>query len=141
MTDLPTLAATLLANYRTIRVPASGDHSKASEDHCGQPTRPPPDWFQTVKARRAARRAAEIYRCHLRRELVEHGYHRFFHHLEADPEGGWRLHFFVADEPALSILADINEGQCGPGDPVDFDPEQFVTEHLGRLYGMDPDCE
>jgi hypothetical protein len=141
MTDLSTLAATLLANYRTIRVPASGDHSKASEDRCGQPTRPPPDWFQTVKARRAGRRAAETYRDRLRRELVEHGYHRFFHHLEADPEGGWRLHFFFADEHGLSILADINEGQCGPGDPVDFDSEEFIRDRLGRLEHLDPDFE
>jgi hypothetical protein len=134
MNDLQTLAAALLANFRTIRVPASDDRYRPYASTA-------PDWFQTVKARRAARRAAEAYRDRVRQKLVEHGHHRFFHHLEADPQGGWRLHFFVADDHALSILADINEGQCGPGDPVDFDAEQFVMERLGYLEGMDSDFE
>ena len=83
--------------------------------------------------RRADRRAVDTYRRHLRGEMAKHGDHRFLDHLEADPEGGWRLHFFVADEPALSILDDIGECQCGPGDPVDIDPEQFVTASLYKL--------
>jgi hypothetical protein len=135
MTDLQTLAATLLANFRTIRVAPALD-SRSRPYACAAPA-----WFQEVKMRRTDRRAAETYRDRVRRELVEHGYHRFFHHLEADPGGGWRVHFFVADEPALSILADISEDQCGPGDPVDFDPKHFVTGYLGRLCGMDPDIE
>jgi hypothetical protein len=134
MTDLQTLAIALLANFRTISFPAS-------EDRCRPYASTAPDWFQAVRERRADRRPVETYRDRLRRKLVEHGYHRFFHYLEADPEGGWRLHFFVADESAVSILADISEGQCGPGDPVDFDPEQFVTDRLGCLKGMASDFE
>jgi hypothetical protein len=134
MTVLSTLAATLLANFRTIRLPASEDALAKSV-----PTRA--NWFQIAKARRAKRLAVDAYRDRIRRELVGHGHHRFFHHLEADPEGGWRLHFFVADEPALSILADISVGRCGPGDPLDFDPQEFVTDRLGCLKGMASEFE
>ena len=36
-------------------------------------------------------------------------------------------HFFLADDHALSILTDVSEDQCGPGDPLDFDPEVIHT--------------
>jgi hypothetical protein len=134
VTDLSTLAAALLANFCTIRLPASEDGLAKSV-----PTRA--NWFQIAKARRAERLAVHAYRDRIRRDLVGHGHHQFFHHLEPDPEGGWRLHFFVADEPALSILVDISKGQSGPGDPVDLDPEEFIRDRLGRLKGMASDFE
>jgi hypothetical protein len=31
------------------------------------------------------------------------------------------------------LLHDIPVGQCGPGDPVTFDAEKFVMNHLRRL--------
>ena len=69
--------------------------------------------------------------------LVEHGHHRFLHHLEPDPAGGWRLHFFVADDAALTLLDELTEGACGPGDPVSFNPEEFVSERLRHLFEID----
>ena len=133
MTDLLTLAATLLANFRTIRFP--------SEDRPRQPARPQPDWLQLAKARLADRRVAYAYRDRIRRELVAHGYQRFLHHLEPDPEGGWRLHIFAADADAMLLLDRIADGQVGPGDPVDLDPEEFIKERLSRLRIPDEDYE
>jgi hypothetical protein len=129
MTADPILAAALLANFRTIRFPSSENRSTQSTGHS--------DWWATAKARRADRLAIDAYRHQLRRQLAQSGHHRFLDHLEPDPaEGGWRLHVFVADDHALSILADINA--CGVGDPVDFDPEEFVAQ---RLSGWDSHTE
>jgi hypothetical protein len=123
MTDLADLAAALLANLRTLRIPPSEGRG-----------RPSGDWFARAKAKRAEHRAAYTCRDRLRRELVDHGHHRFLHHMEPDPEGGWRLHIFVADEAALTLLDELTEWQCGPGDAVSFDPEDFVVERLHDLF-------
>jgi hypothetical protein len=131
MTVHSTLAATLLANFRTIRFPAFDDRST--------PPSTVPDWFAKAKARCSDRRAVDAYRQRLRRELVAHGHRLFLDHLEPDPEGGWRLHIFVADDHALSIVANFSEGRFGPGDPVDFDPEEFVTDHFNRMERLGSD--
>jgi hypothetical protein len=54
--------------------------------------------------------------------------------MEPDPEGGWRLHIFVADEAALTLLGELTEWECGPGDPVNFDPEEFIAGRLRDLF-------
>jgi hypothetical protein len=134
MTAHSTLAATLIANFRTIRFPWS--------DACSMPPAPShSDWWRTAKARRAHRLAVDVYRRELRQRLAKNGSHLLLDLLEADPDGGWRLHIFVADDLALSILADISERTCGPGDPVDFDPEEFVMQRIGGLGWMDSDSE
>jgi hypothetical protein len=125
MTDLTALAATLLANFRTFRIPAPDDHQRPSDD-----------WWMTAKARRAEKRAAYACRDRLRRELTDHG-HRFLDRLEADPDGGWRLHIFVADDYAVGVLDTITQGACGPGDPVTLDPEEFISEQLRRRQCAD----
>ena len=84
--------------------------------------------------------AVEAYQRQLRQRLRD-GHHRFLDHLERDPEGGWRLHIFVEDDSALSMLDGIADRECGPGDPVSFDPEQFVMEWLGALNQSAPDVE
>jgi hypothetical protein len=118
MTDLASLAAALLANFRTVVIPGQRDNPD------------PSDWWGAVKARRAEKHAVYAYRDHIRDELVRHGHHRFLQHLEPDPEDGWRLHVFVADDLALALLDQITEGQSGTGDPVSFDPEEFVRAQL-----------
>jgi len=133
-TGTMTLAATLLANFRTIHFPRSEDRSIPTST-----TRP--DWWAKAKARCADRLAVDTCRQRLRRELVAHDHRRFLDHIEFDPEGGRRLHIFVADDHALSIVAKIAGGQCGAGDPVDFDPEEFVADQLHRLEGFDSDFE
>ena len=121
MTDLASLADILLANFRTVPIPAP------------EPIQTKPgDWFATAKVRLAEKRAVEAFRDRIRRVLADHGY-RCLHHLEADPEGGWRLHIFVADDDALALLDEITEGKCGAGDPVTFDADEFLRDRL-------PDC-
>ena len=80
----------------------------------------------------ADRRAVRSFRDELRAALIKHGYHRFFDDLEADPEGGWRLHLFLADDAAASLLDQIGGEFCVPGDPVALDPEECVRERLGE---------
>ena len=126
MTDLADLAATLLANFRTVRIAAQNDDPAPSGD-----------WWGAVKARRAEKLAVYAHRDHIRRELVRQGHHRFLHHLEPDEDGGWRLHLFFANDDAMSLLDEITEGRCGAGDPVTFDPEAFVREQLSRLPHAD----
>jgi hypothetical protein len=121
ITDLTALAAALLANFRTVRVPPPDDLQRPSDD-----------WWAAAKARRAEKRAAYACRDRLRRELTDHG-HPFLDRLEADPDGGWRLHILVADEAAVALLDTISQDACGPGDPVTFDPEEFISEKLRRL--------
>jgi hypothetical protein len=125
ITDLTALAAVLLANFRTLRILAPDDHQL-----------PPDDWWGSAKARRAEKRAAYACRDRLRRELTDHD-HPFLDRLEADPDGGWRLHIFVADASAVALLDTISQGACGPGGPVTLDPEEFIAEQLRRLQYVD----
>jgi hypothetical protein len=129
MTDLLTLAATLLANFRTIRLPP--------DDQPRQPSPSAPNWLQLAKARLASRRAAYAARDRILRELVAQGYHRFLHHVEPDPLGGWRLHLFAADAGAIPLLERIADGKIASGQPVDFNPEEFLKERLRRLQRPD----
>ena len=78
----------------------------------------------------ADRRAVYAYRDELRAALVEHGHHQFFDDLEPDPEDGWRLHLFFADDVAASLLDEMSGELCVMGDPVALDPEECVRKHL-----------
>jgi hypothetical protein len=122
MTDLPTLAATLLANFRTIRFPRTEECIPRSPTHW--------DWWQAAKARRADRQAVYDYRQRLRHELIAHGHHEFLDHVELGPDGGWRLHVFVVDDAAMLLLDRTTEGRCRAGDPASFNPDKFVQEQL-----------
>jgi hypothetical protein len=133
-TGTMTLAATLLANFRTIYFPGSDDRFRP-------PDATHSDWWEAAKARRGEHLAVDTFRQRLYQELVAHGHRRFLDHLEPDPEGGWRLHIFVADDHALSITANIAEGRLGPGDPVELGPGEFVGDYINRLESLDPDFE
>jgi hypothetical protein len=129
MSDLQTLARRLLANFRTIRLPA--------EALPVQPNLQPPDWWAMSKARRAEKRMLYNLRDGIRRVLNQNR-HRFIDCQEPDPEDGWRLHIFVLDEDALALVDGIDGRRCEPGDPVDFDPEEFVIERLHELEWLEP---
>ena len=129
MSDLQTLARHLLANFRTIRLPA--------EALPVQPNLEPTDWWAMAKARRAEKRVLYDLRDRLRRVLNQH-HHRFIDYQEPDPEGGWRFHVFALEEDALALLDGIDGVRCDPGDPVDFDPEEFVIERLRELEWFEP---
>ena len=129
MTEIETLANNLLANFRTIRLPADA-----------LPARPnfsPTDWWATTKALRAEKRAVYDLRDRLRHILIEHR-QPFIDRLEPDPEGGWRIHIFVLDEDALALINGTDSWHLGSGDPVDFDPEEFVIERLRELEWPEP---
>ena len=129
MSDLQTLASYLLANFRTIRLRA--------EALPVQPNLEPTDWWAMAKARRAEKRVVYDLRDRLRRVLNQH-HHRFIDYQEPDAEGGWRFHVFALEEDALAVLEDIDGVRCDPGDPVDFDPEEFVIQRLHELEWFEP---
>ena len=121
MSDIQTLVRHLLANFRTIRLPAEVPPVCPNVQSC--------DWWAMAKARRAEKRMLYDFRDRLRRVLILHR-HLFIDCWEPDPEGGWRLHILVLDEGALPLLDGIDGRRCESGDPVDFDPEEFVIERL-----------
>jgi hypothetical protein len=45
--------------------------------------------------------------------------------------GNWQ--FFCLDPSAVVLLHYIPVGKCGPGDPVAFEPEEYVMHRLRRL--------
>jgi hypothetical protein len=118
MSDLPTAAHTLLDNFRTIRITV--------ETQSGPPDPAGKDWWAVIKAKN---------RCEAIRRILRQGRHRFIDHLERDPDGGWRLHVFPVDRDAAALLNAI--GDCGPGDPVTFDPGKFVFQSLQEMEQLD----
>jgi hypothetical protein len=129
MTDLAPIAATLLANFVTVRIPRCERLWTWSE----------PDPSSRLRARLLANALAGetlIGGCHrqwVRGHLLEHGHRAFFDRMVGGGPDGWRLHFFCLDPSAIQLLHDIPVGQCGPGDPVSFDAEKFVMHYLHRL--------
>jgi hypothetical protein len=122
MTDLLTLAATLLSNFATIRLPRcerlwTGPVSVPSLDrHC-----------------KVLEITLGCNRQYLRQRLLDDGHRAFFDRLEGGGPDGWRLHFFCLDQSAIAVLYDAGLGECGPGDPVTLDPEEFVIRRLRQL--------
>jgi hypothetical protein len=132
MTDLLTLTATLLNNFRTIHFQPSEECFPRASTHW--------HWWQAAKARRADRQAVDHYRQRLRNELTAHGHGQFLDHVEPDLDGGWRLHLLVADDGAMLLLDEITEGRCGAGDSASFDPEEFVLTQLDAWRGCAKDA-
>jgi hypothetical protein len=88
MTDLPTLAATLLANFVTVRTPR--------RERSGSWLDPDPSLRRHIESRSIALAGETlIARCHrtcLRGHLLEHEHRAFFDRLEGGGREGWRLH-------------------------------------------------
>ena len=129
MSDLPILAATLLANFATVRIPRCDSLWISSV----------PDPSPKHRYRSLARALAgenlimKCYRQHLQYRLLEEGHRAFFDRVEGGGPDGWRLHFFCLDPEAIGVLYNIGVGKCGPGNAVTFDPEQFVMHRFGQL--------
>jgi hypothetical protein len=117
MTDLATLAGTLLANFRAVRVPAPNI------------VRPKPGRVGGGIGA-ASREAGSIRLPRSYPPVPDRAGYRFLDCPEADPDDEWRLHIFIADHAGLSFLEEVTFGACSPGDPVDFDPEEFVRDRL-----------
>ena len=108
-------------DFRTVRVPG-----------LSSPLPLPKDEWVAVQRRLVGRRIAVEGRDLLGRFLTEAGY-RFQTYSEEDVDGEWRLHFF-ASKAALAYLEQITGPTCGPGDPIDFDPSDFLA---GRTLPRD----
>ncbi len=129
MTDLAPIAAILLANFATVRIPK-----------CERLWR----WPMSEASPRLRAKLLEtalagetlIGSCHpqcVRGHLLKHGHRAFFDRMEGVGHDGWRMHVFCYDPSAVMLLHDIPIGRCGPGDPVSFDPERFVMHRLRHL--------
>jgi hypothetical protein len=129
MSDLPILAATLLANFATVRIPRCESLWISSVPN------PSPKHRYRLLSRALAGETLimSFHRQHLRYRLLEPGHHAFFDRIEGGGPDGWRLHFFCLDRAAVSVLYDLGVGACGPGNAVTFDPEQFVMHRLRQL--------
>jgi hypothetical protein len=127
MTDLTTLAAALLANFTTVRIPRrerSGSDLDLSLRHHVE--------LRSI-ALAGERFVANCHRHILRRHLLDDGHRAFFDRVEGGGPDGWRLHFFCCDPSAVTVLQDAGLGQCGPGDPANFHAEEFVMRRLRQL--------
>ena len=129
MSDLQTLAATLLANFATVRIPRCESLWISSVPN------PSPKHRYRLLSRALAGETLimNCHRQHLQYRLLEEGHRAFFDRVEGGGPEGWRLHFFCLDPAALSILYDVGVGVCGPGKAVTFDPEQFVMHRVLQL--------
>jgi hypothetical protein len=129
MRDLPTLAATLLANFVTISMPLY-------EPRWAEP-RPELSVEANYRSRADALRVehliARCHRQHLQILLLEDGHGAFLDFIEYDGLNGWRLHFFCIDTSAVAVLKAANIGILGEGDPIRLDPQQFVLHQLHEL--------
>ena len=124
MIDADTLADNLLANFRTIRIPADTLPSY------GKPL--PAGWFASARANRVDKLSVYDRRNALRDALLRRG-HKVITCLEADPDGGWRVHVFACCETAVAVVDEIGGANCALGDPANFDPEEFVANRLTEL--------
>jgi hypothetical protein len=134
MSDLQTLAATLLANFTTVRIPRCESLWISSVPN------PSPKHRHRMLSRALAGENLIIscHRQHLQYRLLEQGHRAFFDRIEGGGPAGWRPHFFCRDPAAISVLYDVVVGVCGLGNAVTFDPEQFVMHRLGRLERTGP---
>jgi hypothetical protein len=129
MTDLVVLAATLLSNFLTVRFPRNAEMWRVLDEDLSFEVR-----IRCLShALRGELLSVGCHRHSLRLGLVRHGLRQFLDYVEGDPAGGWRIHLFLFDASAISIVPLITEGDVGPGDPVHFDPKQFVQRRLERL--------
>ena len=129
MTDPTTVAAILLANFVTIQIP-----------RCERlQSRPDPDLSlrRYIESRSIAlageHLVADCHRHILRQRLLDDGHRAFFDRVEGGGPEGWRLHFFCRDPLAATALHDAGLGECGSGDPVNFNAEEFVIRRLHYL--------
>jgi len=134
MTDLSTLATTLLGNFVTVRFPGYEPVWDVLDDENLAPD-------ARHRCLGHALRCEELLiRCHrfnIRQRLIEAGHHQFLDLVEADPAGGWRIHLFLADDAVVGLMQEITDGVIGTGDPVRYDPKAFVERRLQRLKKSD----
>jgi hypothetical protein len=133
MADLSALAATLLANLVTIRIPLYEPRWATP-----RPEQPIEAYYRSrAHTLGAEYLIARSYRQYLQILLLEDGHRAFLDFIESDGLDEWRLHFFCIDASAVTVLKKAKIGEVGEGDPVRFDPQQFVHIRLRQLLRAD----
>ena len=129
MSNLQILAATILANFTTVRIP------RCENLWISAVPNPQPKHLRGRLRSRALTRetfSTSCHRQHLEHRLLEQGHRTFFARIEGGGPG-WRLLFFCRDAEDVRVSYDVGVGACGPGYAVTFDAEQFVMHRLGLL--------
>jgi hypothetical protein len=126
MSNLQTLAATLLTNFATVRIPRCESLWISSVPN------PSPKHRIRLLSRALAGETLimSCHRQHLRYRLLEPGHRAFFDRIEGGGPDGWRFHFFCLDQTAVSVLYNIGVGECGTGNAVTFDPRAVKCSQL-----------
>ena len=126
--DLPALAATLLRNFVTVRFPRTEQLWTILNERLTDDAR--------ARCTEIAWKGEALCVCArrnvLRLGLAELGCREFLDHVEADPNGAWRIHLFFADDEAVKVVPEITDGSITSGDPLHFDPARFVERQLQR---------
>ena len=106
MSDLQTLAATLLANFATVRIPRCESLWISSVPN------PSPKHRYRLLSRALAGETLimNCHRQHLRYRLLEPGHHAFFDRIEGGGPDGWRFHFFCLDQDGRQRIV---QHRCG----------------------------
>jgi hypothetical protein len=133
MSDLQILAATIFADFTTVRIPRC-----ESLWTCSIPD-PSSKHLHRLRSHAVTRETfiMSCHRQHLQHRLLEQGHCTFFDRIEGGGPDGWRLHFFCRDTEAVGVLYDVGVGVCGPGSAVNFAAEQFIMSRLRQLERTD----
>ena len=113
MSDPQTLAATLLANFATVRIPRCESLWISSVPN------PSPKHRCRLLSRALAGEhlIMSCHRQHLQHRLLEQGHRAFFDRIEGGGPDGWRLHFFCRDPAAISVFYGVGVKCAGLGVP------------------------
>jgi hypothetical protein len=124
--DLPTLTTTLLRNFVTVRFDRTAQLWSILDEQLTDEARA----RCTEIAWKGEALCVGARRNVLRLGLAERGYREFLDPVEADANGGWRIHLFLADDDAVKVVPQITDGSVSAGDPRRFDPMKFVERRL-----------
>jgi hypothetical protein len=138
--DLDATADLLLANFHTIRFPRLGPEWSLQKLY------PEPERREIDLGIEADQRFCVMHRDRMRLTLWNAGHCRFFDRIEGWLTGGWRIHLFLAEPEAVSVI-DPAGGVLSAGDPIRLDPAAFVRRQLqsitrlNRLTSGHPWCD
>ena len=125
--DVQTLIPILLSNFVTVRFP------RISPEWEWLPDRSESEWRRLEDGVRGELLISQMRRTAFRIALAEAGHRRFLDPTEGWLSGDCRIHFFFADQSAISVVYQTNMGIVGPGDPVNFNPIEYIEAHLCDL--------
>jgi hypothetical protein len=125
ITDLTALAAVLLANFRSVRIPAPDDHQ-----------RPPDDWWGSAKARRAKNGRGKFTATGFAVNWPTTAIASWTAWKPILPAGGDSTFSSPMKLPSR-YWTNSRKGHAAQVIPVTLGPEEFISEQLGRLRCAD----